>query len=262
MKPPRGQDRQTLFKNDHFDFRRMGAHVAVNHMFTANLTSTTNFFGHYMSRDWTRQTTQGINADGSLNGALQFGNAIPRHRLRGRPRRRAVRNEREYWVYGVESRFKYDHSILGVNATADFGARYMFEESDRKQLRNTGSGIGVTSSCFLAVAGSTCLNENNLRTTNAYALFFQERLIFGQFTITPGVRVEHINYDQYNRLSNNGNGSFRESGISPKYCRESVSRMRRSDTTRSSSARTAACRRRRFRMPSPAPEPSSTWGRN
>ncbi|MBA5872945.1 MAG: TonB-dependent receptor [Nitrospira sp. CR1.2] len=205
---PRGQDRQTLFKNDHFDFRRMGAHVAVNHMFTANLTSTTNFFGHYMSRDWTRQTTQGVNADGSLNGALQFGNAIPATAFGAVPGDARFTNEREYWVYGVESRFKYDHSILGVNATADFGARYMFEESDRKQLRNTGSGIGVTSSCFLAVAGSTCLNENNLRTTNAYALFFQERLIFGKFTITPGVRVEHINYDQYNRLSNNGNGSF------------------------------------------------------
>lgn len=99
---PRGQDRQTLFKNDHFDFRRMGAHVAVNHMFTANLTSTTNFFGHYMSRDWARQTTQGINADGSLNGALQFGNAIPATAFGAVPGNARFTNEREYWVYGVE----------------------------------------------------------------------------------------------------------------------------------------------------------------
>lgn len=205
---PRGQDRQTLFTNDNFDFRRYGAHVAVNHMFTANLTSTINFFGHYMQRDWTRQTTQGVNADGSPNGALQFGNAIPATAVGAIPGSARFTNAREYTVYGIEPRFNYTHSLFGVNAVADFGARYMYEESNRQQFRNTASGVGVSQSCFLAVAGATCLGENNVRTTNAYALFFQERLILGQFTITPGVRVEHINYDQNNRLANNGDGNF------------------------------------------------------
>lgn len=205
---PRGQDRQTLFTNDNFDFRRYGAHVAVNHMFTANLTSTVNFFGHYISRDWARQTTQGINADGTNNGALQFGNAIPASAVGAIPGAQRFTNAREYTVYGIEPRFNYTHSLFGVNAVADFGARYMYEESNRQQFRNTGSGVGVSQSCFLAVAGATCLGENNIRTTNAYALFFQERLIFGPFTITPGIRVEHINYDQNNRLANDGNGNF------------------------------------------------------
>lgn len=205
---PRGQDRQTLFNNDNFDFRRYGAHVAVNHMFTANLTSTVNFFAHYMSRDWSRQTTQGINADGTNNGALEFGNAIPATAVGAIPGNARFTNEREYTVYGIEPRFHYNHALLGINAEADFGARYMHEESDRKQLRNTASGIAAPSTCFLAVAGSSCLNENNFRTTNAYALFFQERLIFGKFTVTPGVRLEHINYKQDNRLVNatNPNG--------------------------------------------------------
>jgi len=205
---PRGQDRQTLFTNDNFDFRRYGAHVAVNHMFTANLTSTINFFGHYIQRDWTRQTTQGVNADGSPNGALQFGNAIPATAVGAIPGPARFTNAREYTVYGIEPRFNYTHSLFGVNAVADFGARYMYEESNRQQFRNTGSGVGVSQSCFLAVAGATCLGENNVRTTNAYSLFFQERLIFGPFTLTPGVRVEHINYDQNNRLANNGDGNF------------------------------------------------------
>lgn len=205
---PRGQDRQTLFTNDNMDFRRYGAHVAVNHMFTANLTSTTNFFGHFIQRDWTRQTTQGVNADGSPNGALQFGNAIPATAVGAIPGAARFTNAREYTVYGIEPRFNYTHSLFGVNAVADFGARYMYEESNRQQFRNTASGVGVSQSCFLAVAGATCLGENNVRTTNAYALFFQERLILGQFTITPGVRVEHINYDQNNRLANNGDGNF------------------------------------------------------
>lgn len=197
---PRGQDRQTLFTNDNFDFRRFGAHVAVNHMFTANLTSTVNFFGHYIQRDWTRQNTL---------GSVDFGsNALPATAVSALPGNQRFTNAREYTVYGIEPRFNYTHSLFGVNAVADFGARYMYEESNRQQFRNTGSGVGVGQSCFLAAPGATCLGENSLRTTNAYALFFQERLILGQFTLTPGVRVEHINYDQNNRLLNNGNGSF------------------------------------------------------
>lgn len=209
---PRGQDRQTLFTNDNFDFRRYGAHVAVNHMFTANLTSTINVFGHYIQRDWMRQTTQGINADGTANGTLQFGNAIPASAVGAIPGAARFTNAREYTVYGIEPRFRYDHSLFGVNAVADFGARYMYEESQRIQFRNLVSGVGAPFSCIGVIGGgnNSCLGENNLRTTNAYALFFQERLILGQFTITPGLRVEHINYDQNNKLANinNGDGVF------------------------------------------------------
>jgi Fe(3+) dicitrate transport protein len=41
-------------------------------------------------------------------------------------------------------------------------------------------------------------------------LFFQERFILGQFTITPGIRVEHINYDQNNALvpANTAGGAY------------------------------------------------------
>ncbi len=205
---PRGQDRQTLFTNDNFDFRRIGAHVAVNHMFTANLTSTTNVFGHYIQRDWTRQTTQGVDANGNPVGALQFGNAIPAVAVGAIPGPARFTNAREYTVYGVEPRFRYDHSLFGINAVADFGARYMYEESQRMQFRNTASGTGSTFSCFSAPPAATCLGENNRRKTHAYSLFFQERLIFGPFTITPGVRLENFVYDQENRLANNGNGSF------------------------------------------------------
>ena len=212
----RGQDHQTIYTNDNFDFRRYGAHVAVNHMFTANLTSTVNFFGHYISRPWTRQTVQPIDQNGNPIGGPLFNNNLPALTYATVPGNQRFTNDRDYTVYGVEPRFQYSHSLFGVNAEADFGARYMYEESDRKQFRNLNSGTGVGSSCAGIVnVGAppnavTCLNENNLRTTNAYALFLQERLIFGQFTLTPGLRVENINYTQNNRLANNGSGDFGE----------------------------------------------------
>ncbi|MCP9465134.1 MAG: TonB-dependent receptor [Nitrospira sp.] len=205
----RGEDRQTPFTNDHFDFMRLGYHVAVNHLFTANLTSTTNFFGHYMERDWSRQSQQGVDITGSPVGGIQTGNSIPATAYGVVPANQRFTNEREYWVWGVEPRFHYSHAFpfFGLKGEADFGARYMYEQSDRKQLLNTVSGTGAPSSC-INPAQPTCLGENNKRTTNAYAFFAQERLILGPFTLTPGFRVEHISYDQTNRLANNGSGNY------------------------------------------------------
>ncbi|MBI4401314.1 MAG: TonB-dependent receptor [Nitrospirae bacterium] len=208
--------RFTPFENDRFDFRRVGVHVAVQHMFTASLTSTTNFFGHYIARDWTRQEQQGLDAAGNALGSSVTGNNINAQSVTVAPANRRFTNEREYWVYGVEPRFHLTHALLGIKSEADFGARYMYEESDRKQLRNLNSGIGVSSSCAGIVSGAgttaTCLGENNRRTTNAYALFFQNRFFLtDQITVTPGFRVEHINFDQVDRLQNNGNGTFGKS---------------------------------------------------
>lgn len=204
----RGEDRQTPFTHDNFDFMRLGYHVAVNHMFTANLTSTTNLFGHFIQRDWSRQSQQGVDANGNNVGGIQNGNGIPASAYGVVPANRRFTNEREYWVWGVEPRFHYSHSILGIRAEADFGGRYMFEQSDRKQLLNTVSGTGLPSSCVVAVAGASCLGENSKRSTNAYAFFAQERLFLGPFTLTPGFRVEHISYDQTNRLANSGSGNY------------------------------------------------------
>ena len=204
----RGEERQTPFTNDHFDFMRLGYHVAVNHMFTANLTSTTNFFGHYIQRDWSRQSQQGVDVNGNPVGGIQRGNSLPASAYGVVPANQRFTNAREYWVWGLEPRFHYLHSLLGIKAEADFGARYMFEQSDRQQLLNTVSGTGLPSSCAVAAPATTCLGENSFRTTNAYAFFAQERLFLGPFTLTPGFRVEHISYDQTNRLANNGSGNY------------------------------------------------------
>jgi Fe(3+) dicitrate transport protein len=203
--------RTTPFTNDHLDFTRIGAHVAVNYMFTANLTSTTNFFGHYIDRPWTRQFQQGIDVNGNPVGAPVLSNNIPATSYAVVPANGRFTNAREYLVYGVEPRFHYVHRLFGISAEADFGARYMYEQSDRLQFRNVASGAGASFSCFTPPPGATtCLGESNFRTTNAYALFFQERLIIGKFTITPGFRVEHIRYEANNRLANNGDGNHGE----------------------------------------------------
>jgi Fe(3+) dicitrate transport protein len=204
-----GQDaHHSPFHNDKMDFRRIGFHVAVNHMFTASLTSTTNFFGHYISRDWARQM---IDTDGNpATAGQQTGNNINATAQFALPSAGRFTNARKYWVYGVEPRFHLDHSLMGVKSEADFGVRYMSEESDRKQFLHNTSGTGTT--CPTTQTG--CLGEDTLRTTNAYAMFFQNRFhVTDKITITPGFRVEHVNYDQIDRRANAGNGAFSKTHI-------------------------------------------------
>jgi Fe(3+) dicitrate transport protein len=196
----RGSDRYTFFTNDKLEFRRLGAHVAVQHMFNASLSMTTNFFGHYIARDWKRQNQQGVDINGNPVGASVTGNNIPATSFSVVPADQSFTNSREYWVYGVEPRFHLTYRLFGIANEADFGARAMYEQSDRKQFLNQLSGIGGTNTCFPANPGDLCLNENNVRNTAAYSLFFQNRfLVTDQITITPGFRVEHVNYDQYNK---------------------------------------------------------------
>ena len=213
--------RFTPFTNDNFDFRRVGFHVAVQHMFNANLNVSTNFFGHYIARDWTRQMQDKDGIPGADCNTLQTaapdecvtGNNLDATASQALPANGRFKNAREYWVYGVEPRFHLTYRLFGLASEADFGARYMHEQSERQQFRHFSSGIGQTCSPSTD-AGQQCLGEDNLRTTTAYALFLQNRFFLTeQITVTPGFRMEHVNYDQQNRLSNNGTGSFGKTSI-------------------------------------------------
>jgi len=202
--------RYTPFTNDNMDFRRIGLHLAHQYMFNANLSVTTNYFGHYISRDWTRQVT---NPGSCITaGTFNTGNAICAESTSATPGSGRFTNAREYTVYGVEPRFHLTHHLLGVNSEAEFGARFMYEESNRLQTRNLTSGLGQ--SCFGGSNAQSCIGENNLRKTNAFALFFQNRfLVTDQITITPGLRLESVMYSQQDRTANSGNGQFNSTSI-------------------------------------------------
>ncbi len=209
----------TPFENDDMDFRRVGFHVAVNHMFNANLTATTNFFGHYISRDWSRQMQDKdgvsggactLTGTGSVGGDCVTGNNLDATATQAIPANGRFKNEREYWVYGVEPRFHLTHALLGVKSEADFGVRYMYEQSERQQFLNVSSGIGLT--CPTTQTG--CLGEDTHRTTNAYSAYFQNRFfVNNEITITPGLRLEHVDYDQLDRRANGANGTFTKTSL-------------------------------------------------
>jgi Fe(3+) dicitrate transport protein len=204
------------FENDRFDLRRIGMHVAAQHAFNANLSVVTNFFGHYINRRWKRQSTDLDGDPTTANATFNTGNPLAATVTQAIPTNTSFINDRSYWVYGVEPRFHLLHHLLGLKNEADFGARVLYENADRKQFRNGTTGLGE--SCQggggLGSTPQACLGENTYRTTTAYSLFLQNRFfVTDQITVTPGFRVEHINYDQIDRTANIGAGTFTKSHL-------------------------------------------------
>jgi Fe(3+) dicitrate transport protein len=103
---------------------------------------------------------------------------------------------REYHQYGVETRLDWDTRALGAEANIEAGLRWHTERQSRLQVNSdtpTGRTPGVS------VNGGVI--ENNLRNAEAVSGFVLATLDYGRLTVSPGVRVESIDYDRTNRLS-------------------------------------------------------------
>jgi Fe(3+) dicitrate transport protein len=100
---------------------------------------------------------------------------------------------RQYWTAGLEPRVEFRHGLFGVDNVADAGLRYHYEDQYRIQAngdfpRSRRAGTGVN-------AG---IREDSDRTVEAVSGFLQNRFDFGRWTLTPGVRYEHVDYERTN----------------------------------------------------------------
>jgi len=190
----RANPRQSIFRNDFFDGDRFGGSITHAYVPSNDITLTTNIYGSIFYRDWWRQSSNSGERPNRLNtlagGDPDCRSMADLHSTCGNQGRL-----RKYYVRGVESRLRANFAFLGINNEADFGGRIHFETQDRQQQNgdtpNARSGVVV---------------ENNERKNSAYSVFFQNRFLLRDWTITPGVRVEHIKFQRTNRLANGGLG--------------------------------------------------------
>ena len=186
--------RQSIFRNDFFDGDRFGG--SITHAYVPNnyITLTTNVYGSIFYRDWWRQSSNSAERPNRLN-TLPGGDPDCRSMADLSTTCGNQGRLRKYYVRGVEARVRANFGFLGVNNEADFGGRIHFETQDRQQQNgdtpNARSGVVV---------------ENNERKNSAYSVFLQNRFLLRDWTITPGVRVEHIKFQRTNRLANEGAG--------------------------------------------------------
>jgi Fe(3+) dicitrate transport protein len=182
--------RANPFFNDRFYGDRFGASATHAVVFNANATLTTTLYGSYFRRHWWRQSSNSAQRPNRLRVDPDCRSFVDLNTTCGNEGRL-----RTYYFFGVEPHLNVRHKLFGVRSETDFGLRAHYETQERLQkngdLPNSRDGV---------------LAEDNQRRNGAYSGFVQNRFLFEKFTVTPGVRVEHIEFERTNRLANAGSG--------------------------------------------------------
>jgi Fe(3+) dicitrate transport protein len=178
----RANPRGNPFKNDFFFIDRYGTSATHAYTLTGDVALTTNVYFTSFRRHWWRQSSNSAQRpnDASDPACRDMANLNTTCGNEGRLR--------QYYTWGAEPRLRMHHRIFGVDSETELGARLHFERQDRRQEN------GDTPTARAGV-----LAESNLRTNQAYSTFAQNRFLLGGWTITPGVRLEHIEFGRTNR---------------------------------------------------------------
>jgi Fe(3+) dicitrate transport protein len=102
---------------------------------------------------------------------------------------------REYWVRGLETRFSQGFALGDSWHEVGVGYRYINEAGHEMRYRES------TASDLLPTTASR--NDRDTRgSTEAHAIYLDDRIDIGKWTITPGIRYEMIDTAQNNNLTN------------------------------------------------------------
>lgn len=114
-------------------------------------------------------------------------------------------NNRSYYAGGVETAATYHFDSGEIHHEFNGGMRYHEDKEDRFQHDTRydqaadGSIIGVT-------VGAPGSQDDRYGLTNAYAFYLKDRMEWGKWGVTPGVRYEHLNQVYVNNLAPGTNG--------------------------------------------------------
>ena len=180
--------RQNPFKNDRFYGRRYGFALQHAAVLTSKISLTTNFYSNYFSRDWWRQSSNSGERPNRLR-TLAGGDADcfgmqDLYTTCGNQGR--LRN---YLTVGFEPRLNVHFDLGSVRNELTAGIRVHWEKQKRRQENGD-----------LPTSRSGVLAESNIRKNLAYSGFLQNRFIFGNFAVTPGIRIEKIEFQRQNLL--------------------------------------------------------------
>jgi Fe(3+) dicitrate transport protein len=180
------------FRNDSMKLDRWGVSATHAVTFSPFTSLTTTAYSSDVDRGWWRQSSNSAQRPNDASDP-NCGGMANLHTTCGNEGR-----VRAYRVYGVEPRLRTNYALFGVPAMLDAGIRWHTEEQDRQQVHGAGPTAREAGPSTDANSG---LREDNLRRNTAWSGFVQQRLALDRFTVTPGVRVEHISYERTNRLT-------------------------------------------------------------
>lgn len=172
-------------KNDQFKYKRKSFHLT--HLFDINdeVRLTTNTY--YV--DAFRSSFRQINEPGTLAGRSEMDRCdgvvateALAEQCGGRHRPRSY----DYW--GIEPRLDFKHNLFGFNSDAVIGFRYHEEGNKRQQFRD--SDPRAQSLSWAKANGS--FREDIRIDIEAKSFYAQNTFYFGDWTLTPGFRVEDV----------------------------------------------------------------------
>lgn len=182
--------RANPFTHDEFTAQRWSLSATHGFAVTERATLRTSVYYTSFDRDWWRQSSNSAQrpndaSDPACGGMANLDTACGNE---GRLR--------EYWTAGIEPRLTLATAPFGLPGETEIGARFHREHQFRVQVngdtpeaRTPGTGVNGG------------VRENNTRDVRAWSGFAQVRFDIGAFSLTPGLRYEHIEYDRENRLN-------------------------------------------------------------
>lgn len=178
------------FPNDRFETQRYTSALTHGWEITPDITLTTSAYWLYFSRDWWRQSSNSGQrpSDASDPACASMANLNTTCGTEGRLR--------EYHQYGVESRLAWNGQLVGAETTIEGGVRWHTERQNRWQI-NADTPSGRTP----GVGPNAGVMESNLRDAEAWSGFVLATFDWGRFALSPGVRVESIEFERTNRLT-------------------------------------------------------------
>jgi Fe(3+) dicitrate transport protein len=199
---PRGN----AFRNDFFNGRRYGFSAQHVGVISSKIDLTTNFYANYFSRDWWRQSSNSGERPFRLFRPSDPNNPISDADCRSMADLSTTcgnrGNLRDYLTLGFEPKLRASFDLGGTRNELTVGFRVHREDQDRiakyGDLPNSRDG-------FVA--------ELNERKALAYSGFIQHRFVWRDLALTPGVRIERVNYERSNLLFNSGAGVTAETSL-------------------------------------------------
>ncbi|HUF04064.1 MAG TPA: TonB-dependent receptor [Aridibacter sp.] len=177
--------RQNPFRNDELDFFREGFSASHTTLLGDRTSLTTNFYTSYFSRDWWRQSSNSnqrpnrVGSDPDCGGMEDLNTTCGNQ---GTPR--------DFRVVGIEPKFNTSTDFEGLRVHLSGGLRIHYENQFRRAFLGD-----------LPTSRDGEITELNRRNSLAASGFVQGRFIFSRFSVTPGLRIERINYQRNNLLN-------------------------------------------------------------
>ena len=178
-----------VFYGDHEQYQVRHLIVLSN-----SLDLTTVVYRNNFKRNWYKlQSVSGVAISRILDDPDRYTSelAIVRGADSATDSLRVRANNRVYFSSGVQS-------IVGLRVNAgparnafEFGVRYHRDEEDRFQHED---GFGMQDGrMHLTSAGTGGSQSNRVSDASALAFFVEDKIEWGRWTLTPGLRYEHIN---------------------------------------------------------------------